>query len=331
MKKISSLVIVTILILVFLGACANNSSGSVTNTATPLVTKIETVLFPYTVKDINGYKLTLTVKPQKVISLTLATDEILPELVDLSVIQSMTTYSLDEGVSNILDIAKKVPLKIDADVEKIISMKPDLVFVADWKEKKFVQQLRNAGIKVFQFKSPATIQDVKQNITDISRLLGETEKGQKLINSIDEKLSNVDNDLKSMDPTKKLTVMYYYFAYGSTYAKGTSLDDILSKAGLINMPTQKGLSMWPNISKEQIIAWNPDIILVPSWSYDKNKDPNKLAEDFKNDPSFKNLKAVKNNRVLMLPDRHLLDNAQYMADGVVDVAKAAYPDLFTLH
>jgi iron complex transport system substrate-binding protein len=325
-KKLSILLVAILLLSLSLVACGPQTNDS-SNTANSQNT-IEQTVFPYTIKDANGFDLTLKTKPEKIISLTLVTDEILPELTSLSKIQSMTNLSLDEGVSNIIEIAKKVPVKLDADIEKVISMKPDLVFVADWKEKEFVQQLRDAGINVFQFKSPITIEDVKQNITDFSKMLGEVDKGQSLNKWIDDKLNTIQDAIKSLDSAKKLTVLYYNPAFGNTYAKGTSMDEVLTRAGLINIPSRENLSQWPAVSKEQIIAWDPDVILLPSWSYDKIKDPKAIAEQFKKDASFVNLKAVKNNRVLMLPDKHLLDNAQYMVLGIEDVAKAAYPDLF---
>ena len=62
--------------------------------------------FPLTVTDANGDAMTLENPPQRIVSLTLGSDEILLSLVDKSRIVSLTRYADDEGISNIAAEAK---------------------------------------------------------------------------------------------------------------------------------------------------------------------------------------------------------------------------------
>ena len=51
-----------------------------------------------------------------------------------------------------------------------------------------------------------------------------------------------------------------------------------------------------NIAKEQLVVWDPDVIFIDISTLRLGADINALAQ-LRNDPAFKHLKAVKNNRV----------------------------------
>jgi iron complex transport system substrate-binding protein len=227
----------------------------------------------------------------------------------------------------VAEFAKTFPIKISADKEKIIALGPDLVFVADWKEKEFVQALRDAKVPVFVFKAPGNFEELKLTIRQLATLVGEKTKGEALISSIDTRLASVQKKLSGVPIAKRPSILSYTF-YGSTYGIGTSFDALVQKAGLINVASKAGMSGWPQVSKEQIIALDPDIIALPSWSYDGSQDAQKYLAAFMADPVFASLKAVKNKRVYILQDKHLQATSQYMVNGVEDLAKAAFPDLF---
>ncbi|MFA6308984.1 MAG: ABC transporter substrate-binding protein [Clostridia bacterium] len=285
--------------------------------------------YPIKVKDYSGSFITITKKPSAIVSLTLTTDEILVSLINTKRIKAIDIFAADPGISNIAAFAKKFPIKIDADLEKIISLKPDLVYLADWKEKAFVQQLRDAKIPVFVFKSPTNFSELFTAIKEIAFMNGIVGEGDKMVKGIKTRLNKLwsKSKLRSIPKNKRLTVLSYSF-YGSTYAKGTSFDSLVNKAGLVNAASKAGLKGWPNLSKEAVIKMNPDIIILPSWSYDNSVNPKAYLNKFMKDSSFAGLKAVKNKRVYILTDRYMQSTSQYMINGAELLAKTAYPKLF---
>jgi iron complex transport system substrate-binding protein len=282
--------------------------------------------YPLTVKDATGTSVTLASAPKAIVSLTLTTDEILVDLVDPGRLRAIETFAADPGISNIAGFAQSFPTKITAEKERLIALNPDLVFVADWKEKEFVQALRDAKIPVFVFHSPDNFDQLKDAITQVATLVGEDSQGKAVWEGVDSRLAAVAAKVKAAGG-KRPTILSYSF-WGSTYARGTSFDALVDKAGLVNAATQAGLSGWPQLSKEQVLALDPDIIALPSWSSDGKDDPGKFRDGFLNDPVFAGLKAVKNHRVFVLPDRHLQSTSPHMADGVEDLARVGYPALF---
>lgn len=281
--------------------------------------------YPLTVTDASGYRLTLASRPKAIVSLTLATDEILVDLVP-GRLKAIDSFAADPGISNIAPFAQAFPLKISGEKERLIALQPDLVFLADWKEKEFIQALRDAKVPVFVFKTPNNLEQMLEGLVQIAALVGEPSRGQALVSSLQKRLAAVTVRL-SLLAGPRLRVLSYSFG-GTTYGRGTSFDALAEAAGLVNAATQAGLSGWPQVSKEQVLDLDPDLVVLPSWSYGTKDDPGKFRTDFLHDLVFSSLKAVKNQRVIVLPDKHLQASSQYMVDGVEDLARAAYPELF---
>ena len=64
--------------------------------------------WPRSVKDAQGFSVTLKAKPQAIVSLTLATDEILFEMVNHARLKAITFLASDVGISNIAAAAWSV-------------------------------------------------------------------------------------------------------------------------------------------------------------------------------------------------------------------------------
>jgi len=286
----------------------------------------KSVNYPLTIKDSNGHEMTIDKKPEKIVSLTLGTDEILLELVGKDRIAALSELATDEGLSNVTKEAEGFTLLAAKDTEKIISLQPDLVFVANWTDANIVQQLRDAGINVYAFKTAENISEQKKVIEELAYVTGEVEKGKEIIAQMDSKLKYVEEKVKNLKEEEKLKALscdsFFY-----TYGKNTTFDDLASYAGVINLASELGMEGWVQISKEKIIELNPDVLILPSWSYE-GFDADEFYNDIKNDKSLQSVNAVKNNRIFSLKESHTTALSQYIVLGVEDLAKAVYPELF---
>lgn len=283
--------------------------------------------FPLKLKDASGFEMTIEKQPEAITSLTLGTDEVLLSLVDSSRIKSLTSYSDDPAISNVVDKAKEVKERAASEAEKVIALKPDLVFVDTWSKPEFVQQLRDSGIAVYVFKTPSNLEEQKAMVKEIANVVGENAKGEELVAWMDAKLKEVDDKLSALKPEEKLTVIDYG-EMGSS-GKGTNFDAVVTRAGLENVvATKAGIEGWQMMSKEKIVEINPDIMIVPSWYYDQKNTLESFTGDIKADKSLSTVNAVKNDKLIAIPNPHISAISHYVVLGVEDVAKAAYPDLF---
>ncbi len=294
---------------------------SATNSATAATA------YPLTIKDAKGTEVTIKTKPVKIVSLPLGVCEMLLSLVDSDRMAAMTYYVDDPTVSNIADVVKGVGKRVDFNAEKIIALQPDLVLVDTWQDANTVKQLREANINVFVVTAAVSIDQEQELLKTLGKLTDTSPKADEIINWMDQKLNAVTEKLSSIKEEQKLSIIDYS-EMGTTSGKDTNFDDIVKRAGLVNPVSKAGLSGWPQLSKEMVVQYNPDIIYLPSWYYDNKVSFESLSKSIKGDKSLAGVKAVKNNKIISISFNHITTTSQYSVLAVEEMAKAAYPELF---
>lgn len=282
--------------------------------------------YPITVFDAQDVKITLLSKPKKIISLSLVTDEILSVIADKNKISALSIYSTDKLNSNIIEYAQTIKKKFSLkNLEEIINTKPDLVLVADFDNREQINKLRLAGIQVYTFQLPKNIEQIKNLIQTITKLIAETEKGDKIIQNLNADLISIkkifNKKIFQTQPTAILIDDLFYI-----YGKNTSSGELLRLAHIKNLAEKIKVSTVASISKEAVNFLNPDIIFICIYSEEENTiNPINIIV---NDPSFINLKAVKNKRVYLLNNAHISTISQYIIYGLKDVCILTYPNFF---
>lgn len=125
---------------------------------------------------------------------------------------------------------------------------------------------------------------------------------------------------------EKLNVIMLSFN-GPIGMKGT-FSDVCYYAGLKNCLADIDIPFQNRLSQEKMLELNPDIIITPSWDYSKQGNPEVFRNDIINNPLYKDIKAVKNNKVIRIKDNNLYSTSQYVVVAVEELAKKAYPELF---
>ncbi|MCC7447060.1 MAG: ABC transporter substrate-binding protein [Anaerolineae bacterium] len=276
--------------------------------------------FPRTITDGGGNPVVVKAKPVRIASVTLSTDEIMLAMVEPSRLISVTSFALDPAVSNVMKEAEPIPNKIPkADPETILALKPDLVLVSTFLDAGVTKQLRDAGLTVFMIGNLGSIKDVKDSILLLGQVVGEEQRAAATVAEMDAKLNAVAEAVKGVKPQTAM----YYGPEGYSDGPGSLVDDVITHAGGINAVTAGGIKEpYPNLNDEFIIKQDPDVILLAGY----NSYAPGFVEGFRNNPNFKTLKAVKNNRVFVANDAHVAAASQYIVEGVVDVAMLLYPD-----
>jgi iron complex transport system substrate-binding protein len=278
--------------------------------------------FPRTVTDGLGNKVTLTARPIHIVSVTLGTDEILLSLVDPARIVAITANALDSEQSNIVEQAKRISVRLTtADPETIIALRPDLVFVASYTDAGVIKQLKDAGLTVFVLGNFSSIKDIENNITLLGQVVGEEGQAATIVNGMETRLKAIASAVKGAKP---LTVLYYG-PEGYSDGAGSTVDDVITHAGGLNLLTVAGIKdTYPQVNDEFVVQQDPDVILVAGLT---QYSPG-FADKFYKNPNFQTLKAVKNKRAVVINDAHVDTVSQYIVEGVSDVAALLYPDLY---
>lgn len=283
----------------------------------------------YTVTDDSGRRIYLRSKPTRIVSTTYGTDEILIDLVETKNIKALSRWAGDPEITFISkEQAAAVGQKVHPDAESILALKPDIVFVSITSGKEVAKTLEEMGVTVYVADSPKSYEAMKKKVKGIALAVGENEKGEAMIGEMDAKLAVLNEKLKLITPDKEKKVMAFSFI-GAIGRKGNLLDDIFRHAHVRNCAAEAGLEQESGpLSKEQIVAINPDVLLLPTWDFDSNISTSDFAKELLHDPAIKDIAAIKNNKIAFVSDRYRYVASQHIADSIEAVAKAVYPELF---
>ena len=282
----------------------------------------------YSVTDLTGTKVTFPSKPKRILTFAMYTDQIVLGLVTSDHLVGINTLMDDPVLSNVVPIAKRITKKIgDPGAEEVLSMKPDVVIVSDWTQAEKIQSMRDLGLKVVSVKSPETIQDAKEAVSQVAAAIGEPEKGKQLIGMMDKKLEEIrekTSKIKS-EQRKNIVLLSLMTAYGGA---GCAYDDACREANVINGIAVAGLKTGQQLTKEMLIKINPDIMLMPVYNDRGNYDTQAFIDSYLKDPSLRTVKAIKEKQLIYPREQFIYNCSQDIVYCVQEIARVAYGEEF---
>ena len=282
----------------------------------------------YSVTDLTGTKVTFPSKPKRILTFAMYTDQIVLGLVTSDHLVGINTLMDDPVLSNVVPIAKRITKKIgDPGAEEVLSMKPDVVIVSDWTQAEKIQSMRDLGLKVVSVKSPETIQDAKEAVSQVAAAIGEPEKGKQLIGMMDKKLAEIREKTSKIKPEqrKNIVLLSLMTAYGGA---GCAYDDACREANVVNGIAAAGLKTGQQLTKEMLIKINPDIMLMPVCNDRGNYDTQAFIDSYLKDPSLRTVKAVKEKQLIYPREQFIYNCSQDIVYCVQEIARVAYGEEF---
>ncbi|MBB5323469.1 iron complex transport system substrate-binding protein [Anoxybacillus tepidamans] len=313
-----ALLLVFVLMLGLIAACGSNETSKQANESNA---KQETkAAFPVTVKDGLGEDVTIKAEPKKIVSLIPSNTEIAYALGLGGKIVGVSDFdNYPEDVKN-----KEKIGGMEFNVEKIISLKPDLVLAhasGAHNSKDGLQQLKDAGITVLVVNDAKSFDDVYRSIELIGKATGTTEKANEIVENMKTKLEEIKEKAKNVKNPVKVWVEVSPAPEIYTAGKGTFIDDMLQAISAKNVAgDQEG---WPMFTEEKAVALNPDVIITTYGYYVKDAVNQVLAR-----PAWKDVPAIKNKRVYDVNSDLVSRPGPRLVEGVEELAKVIYPEVF---
>jgi iron complex transport system substrate-binding protein len=273
--------------------------------------------FPRELRDAKGETLTLQREPQRIVSQTLGTDEILLAVCPAERVVALSKFAEDENYSNAVEEARQIPNRTTEGPEQILQLKPDLIFVASYSRADTVELLKASNAPVFRFANFDSIADIKSNIRTVGYATGTDDAAEKLTRKMDEDLAAVNARVPKSGPP--LRVMSYD-QLGYTAGSNTLFDDVVRAAGAANICAEQGIKGFAKINSEKILEWQPDFLIT---SANRGKEKS-VRERLLEDPAVANSKAGRAGRIIVIDNRHFLTVSQHIVSFVDDVANGLY-------
>lgn len=229
-------------------------------------------------------------------------------------------------------------------VEKVISLNPDLIMLADWQYKGLggdVERLEAAGIPVVVVDYNAqTLERHVKSTEIIGVITGQEERAKTIADEYTQNLQMIQTRLEQANLPKPTV----YTEYGSAgvnevgYTFGKNMWGAISTMAGGDNISAPYVEWWGKLNPEQILAENPDVIVMTGYETSGSDDgmvmgqnvSAELAQErlqgFKQRTGWSTLDAVQNNQMFAAYHgavRSILDGPM-----IQFYAKALYPELF---
>lgn len=283
-----------------------------------------------TVQDDTGYSVSLSRHPSRIVSLTYGTDEILLGLVDTSRVAALSKYAGNRDISFVTEEeAAAVGRKADLNAESIMALKPDLVVASTAVSPQLVSLLRQSGVPVYVSLVAADWDEMEEKVRGVAKAVHEEEAGESMVQDMEDKRAALEKKLSAIGPSDERCALGLSFR-GILGKKGTLFSEVLAMAhvkdGAARYDVPKGTNAY--LSLEILPEIDPDVILLPVWKVKAGDDEKEFSREIMENPAYRDVKAVKNGRLIPFPEKYKYVMSQHITDAMEASARAVYPELF---
>ncbi|MBK0122218.1 ABC transporter substrate-binding protein [Pantoea sp. S61] len=198
------------------------------------------------------------------------------------------------------------------DLEKLVALHPQVVFVTNYAPKEMIDQISALGIPVLaislrhddagqQGKINPSMQNedqaydlgITEGITLIGEVVNKQQQAKELIAAAFAGRKQVSDRLQGLTEQQRVRA-YMANPDLTTYGSGKYTGLMMSHAGAYNVAAST-VQGFKQVSMEQVVAWNPQVIFV------QDRYP-QVVDEIQQDPRWRTIDAVKHHRVWLMPE-----------------------------
>ena len=270
-----------------------------------------------TFRDALGREIPIPTPPKRIIGLA-------PNLTEI--LYALGLGDRVVGVTDHCNYPPEVSLKpkvgsyIHLNVEKIVSLSPDLVIgTVDGNERYILDLLEQAHIKVF-FVNPRDVRQAIETIFTVGLVCGLPERAQQVSGQLTTRVNRVVELTNARE--RPLVFLQINIQPIMTVNRNTVHNDLIHLAGGENMAADEPIN-YPRISLEEVIRRKPEVILISSMEREGRFE--KARQDWL---QWTSIPAVQKGRVHLI-DSDLIDRpSPRVVDGLEIMAKLLHPEVF---
>lgn len=220
----------------------------------------------------------------------------------------------------------KVGTFIQPDFERIVALKPDVVFIIK-NPIDLAAKLRRLGLRTEELNQDS-IAGILESIRTIGRVTHRETDAERLATRLHDDLESIRASVRGKKPTSVLFVidrtpgtLQGMFGAGP----GSYLDELLTIAGGRNVLTSTTM-LYPKLSLEQILAADPDVIIdMGDYSHGRAVSTASQAEKLKLWSKYTTLRAVQSKRVYDVSADHFVVAGPRMVNAAREFKRLLHP------
>jgi iron complex transport system substrate-binding protein len=267
-----------------------------------------------------GRQVTISAIPQRIVSLAPSNTEILFALGLGDKVVGDTEYC------NYPEAAKTKP-KVGGfstvDVEKVVSLRPDLVLATQIHSKTIIPALENLGITVVAL-APGSLNEVLNSIALVGKITGQDKQASELVKDLSTRIKEITDKTQKLSPGQRPRVFYVTWHDPlMTAGTGTLSNDVISQAGGQNIASD--ITGDKTIDLETVINRDPEIIIV---SVGMGTGEDSPWQYIKSESRLKNTQALMNGRVYKIDGDLIHRPGPRIVEALEQMAQFIHPELF---
>jgi iron complex transport system substrate-binding protein len=254
-------------------------------------------------------------KPERIVSLAPNITEILFALGRGDRIVGVTRHcDYPPEARNLPSVGSYVHL----DLERIAALRPDLCLaVKDGNPKETVLRLESLGIPVFAM-DPQNLDEVLQTVRELGELIGAEGEAERLLADATKRISSVNETLSNINHWPGVFFQIGGFPIVSA-GSGTLIDDVITRAGGRNLAA--GPVRYPKFSREEVIALEPDILIITSMSGEA--ESRRALEQW---GRWDSMPAARDGRIFLVDPNLFHRGTLRLLDGLEILVKRIHPE-----
>jgi len=207
--------------------------------------------------------------------------------------------------------------------EVLLALQPTLVILASFTAPETLRLLAQAGLPTLVLDRFDGFEDYRANVRAIAAAVGAAEAGERVVAEFDGRLATL-----RLQPAVRPRVVSWN--EGSVPAASTTFDDIAQAAGFVNLPAQEGRRGHLQVSLEQLVAWDPDVIVASCGPASAGDEAGaaacrEAAAELAERPGLRATQAAREGAVIGVPSSALYSTGAGMLDAV-ERLRDAHPE-----
>ena len=275
---------------------------------------------PGNIVDGLGRSVTIKKTPQRIVSLSPSNTEILFALGLGDQVVGVTEYC---DYPEAAKTKSKVGGFSTVDIEKVVSLEPDLILASRIHSKTVIPALEKLNLTVVAI-TPTSLPELLDSITMVGKITGQNREASELVNNLNTRIEAVANKIKTLSPDEMPRVFYITWHDPlMTAGTGTLADYVISSAGGQNIAVD--ISGDKAISLETVLYRDPQVIVA---SVDMGSGEDLPWQYLQTEPRFENTQALINNRIYKIDGNLIHRPGPRIVDALEQMAQFVHPELF---